>query len=252
MEKSIDILINRIRSVLGENEMHMLLYGSVVLDDFRLGWSDIDILCLTEHDFTEEQAQTLVGLRQELAAEMPENAYFRSFEGHICSINAFLNGGNVVYWGTSGQRIKEKCDIDPFSRLVIIENGRMLYGKDIRGLFSRPSYAELREAVRLHYESIREYGSKTGRSLYTAGWILDIARCLYTLRTGKVIGKTQAGEWALKNGCAGDPAVMDRVLHFRKMPLQTKDDADMMDWIGHMGRKVQEYADILEKELNKE
>ena len=53
MEKSIDILINRIRSVLGENEMHMLLYGSAVLDDFRLGWSDIDILCLTEHDFTE-------------------------------------------------------------------------------------------------------------------------------------------------------------------------------------------------------
>lgn len=30
--------------------------GSIVLDDFKLGWSDIDILCLTESDIEPAKA----------------------------------------------------------------------------------------------------------------------------------------------------------------------------------------------------
>lgn len=44
------------------------LYGSSVLNDFRLGWSDIDILILTGKQMSEEQAQRLVGLRGETRA----------------------------------------------------------------------------------------------------------------------------------------------------------------------------------------
>ena len=48
------------------------LYGSVASDDFRPGWSDIDILVLTEKQITEEQAETLVSLRQTMLAAEPE------------------------------------------------------------------------------------------------------------------------------------------------------------------------------------
>ena len=40
------------------------LYGSVVLDDFRLGWSDIDLLVLTVSPLTDGQAHRLLTLRQ--------------------------------------------------------------------------------------------------------------------------------------------------------------------------------------------
>lgn len=249
MENSIAILTNRIRSVLSGAEPNLVLYGSCVLDDFRPGWSDIDILCLTEDDLSEQQAQTLVGMRQALQAEYPENPFFRAFEGHICSKRAFLHGGNIVYWGTSGQKIKKNCDLDPFSRLLIVQSGRVLCGKDIRMLVKRPDAAELRAAVSAHYQSIREHGSKTGQSLYSAGWILDIARCLYTLRTGGVIGKTQAGEWAIANGCAGDQDVMRRVLEIRRSPLTHRDDPSVLEWLGALGPKVQEYAAVLQREL---
>jgi len=58
--------------------------------------------------------------------------------------------------------------------------------------------------VERHYGAIRKHAVTTDESLYAAGRLLDIARCLYTLRTGKVIARTQAGRWALEQGLAPD------------------------------------------------
>lgn len=51
----------------------------------------------------------------------------------------------------------------------------------------------LKSNVQRHYEVIRRYVQKTDRSLYSYGWLLDISRCIYTLRTGRIIPKTAAG-----------------------------------------------------------
>lgn len=50
--------------ILEPNIPSIYTYGSYVLNDFGLGCSDIDILVLTESQITEEQAKSLVGLRQ--------------------------------------------------------------------------------------------------------------------------------------------------------------------------------------------
>ena len=59
------------------------LYGSAVMDDFRLGWSDIDFIAFSNGEITEEAAQRLLMLRQELKEKQPENPYYRLFEGVI-------------------------------------------------------------------------------------------------------------------------------------------------------------------------
>jgi predicted nucleotidyltransferase len=66
MQTSIHIMVDRITGLLSGNTPSIYLFGSVVLDDFKLGWSDIDIVCLTEKEMTEQQAEELVGLRQSL------------------------------------------------------------------------------------------------------------------------------------------------------------------------------------------
>src|SRR3972149_7976869 len=121
MENSINTMVNRIATILSENNPNIYLFGSVALNDFKLGWSDIDIICLTEKVLSEEQAQVLVELRQTLLKEYPDNVYYRLFEGGILSINAFLNKSTdrVVYWGTSGQRITDTYELDPFSKIEI-------------------------------------------------------------------------------------------------------------------------------------
>ena len=234
-----------------ENSPSVYLYGSVVLGDFRLGWSDIDMVVLTQSQLSESQAERLVGLRQKLLEEEPKNPYFRSFEGGMLTLDAFLRGekDRVVYWGTSGQRITDAYRFDSFSMTELIENGVLLAGQDVREQLKRPSFDALYSDVARHYETIRKYVQKTDRSLYSYGWLLDISRCIYTLRTGKIIAKTAAGEWALKEGLCPVEKSLKKAIEVRYNAETLKNDSKILDFAESLGGDVQAYADILEKEL---
>lgn len=250
-ERSVQAMTNRIAGILCDRSPSVYLYGSLVLNDFRPGWSDIDILVLTRREIGEIQARQLLDLRQTMLAEEPENPCFRSFEGGMLSLDGFLNHtpDTVVYWGTSGQRLTDRYAFDSFCMTELLEYGVLLWGDDIRGRLSRPSRDELRADVQRHYGSIRRYAGTTGRSLYSFGWLLDISRCLYTLRTGAVTAKTAAGEWALKEGLCPVPAALKKALAVRKEPLRYQGRDDIFDYAETLGPEIQRYADVLEEAL---
>ena len=106
LSQSVKRMADQICIILNRNVHSIWLYGSVVLDDFRLGWSDIDILVLSNTQITEHQAQQLIGLRQVMLEAEPDNPFYRFFEGIIADKNEYLRGSfsRLVYWGTSGQR----------------------------------------------------------------------------------------------------------------------------------------------------
>lgn len=252
MQQSIEIMKNRIVNILVNNNPSIYLYGSIVLEDFKIGWSDIDILCLTETKISVTQAKQLLNLRQELLNEYKNNLYFRSFEGGFLTLEAFINDipDTVVYWGTSGQRITDKHYFDPFSMIELIEHGNLLYGNEVRDRFIYPTKEEIVEAVSKHYETIRKFAVVTERNLYSAGWLLDIARCIYTLKTGKIISKTKAGKWALDNNLILDADIMEKVIKIREEPNRYKNNNEVMKWLGTLGSYVQRFADVLEKEIS--
>lgn len=251
MKSSIDKMVRRISDILGSCAPAIYLYGSVALGDFKLGWSDIDILVLTQKPISEDQANQLVHLRQMMLAEEPGNPYYRSFEGGMLTINAFLSGGpdRVVYWGTSGERITTRYVFDSFNMSELLESGILLYGEDVRERFTRPTYSDLKEDVRRHYETIRQYAGKTGRELYSYGWLLDISRCIYTLRTGEIIAKTAAGEWALREKICPCVDALTKALAVRKEPMKYRNDARSFDYAETLGEAIQRYADVLKMEL---
>ena len=251
LQRSIDKMVESINDILQDDVKAIYLYGSIVLDDFKLGWSDIDLLVLTKNQIDNEKAEKLLKLRQELLQKEPKNKYYRSFEGAMLSLDGFLNQAKetVVYWGTKGEKIKENYALDSFSKKELIESSLLVYGEDVKDLFEMPSKEELYQDIERHYQTIREHAQKTGRNLYSFGWFLDISRCLYTLKTGKIISKTKAGEWALKNNLCVDDKVLKRVLRIRKNPLRFKKKAKVMDWAETLGKAVQRYADVLEVSL---
>lgn len=251
MQLAINKMVCEIGGILSDSEPSIYLYGSSVLSDFRLGWSDIDILVLTDKQITEEQADSLVGLRQALLAKEPGNPYYRSFEGSMLTLDAFLSKkpDRVVYWGTSGERITDHYAFDSFGMAELVESSILLYGKDIRSRLRYPAFHELYTDVKRHHETLRQYAHTTGRSIYTFGWMLDIARCIYTLRTGKIIAKTAAAEWALENELCTDPDALQYALAVRREPMKYKDDKSAFDYAETLAEPIQHFADVLEKEL---
>ena len=87
---SINGMVREISRILADCDPTIYLYGSSALNDFRLGWSDIDILVLTEKQISESQANLLVNLRRTMLADEPDNLYYRSFEGAMLTRSAFL------------------------------------------------------------------------------------------------------------------------------------------------------------------
>ena len=248
---SINKMVREINGILSDCEPSIYMYGSSALNDFRLGWSDIDILVLTEKQITEKQAQKLVGLRQAMLEREPGNPYYRCLEGGMLTLDALLHRGTdrVVYWGTSGERITDSYLFDSFCMTELIESGVLLLGKDIRPQLKVPTFDNLYADVRHHYETIRKYAQKTGRSFYSFGWMLDIARCIYTLRTGRIITKTEAGEWALENNLCPNPDALEFSLKVRRNPLDYKEKKQVFDYAETLAEPIQRFADVLEKEL---
>ncbi len=251
LSQSIGRMAERICAILDKNVHSVWLYGSVVLDDFRLGWSDIDLLVLASGRITVQQAQQLVGLRQTMLNAEPDNLYYRSFEGIIADVHEYLSGSfsRLVYWGTSGERITDRFQQDVFSSYKLAKCGRSLYGEDDRSIFAEPSALSLREAVRQHYETIRRFAAQTDETLYSCGWLLDISRCIYTLRHSDVIAKTQAGIWALSEHIFEDEEPLKKAVMIRQNPMAYRDRNDIKLWLKGLGPTVQQYADVLEREL---
>ena len=253
LNQSIERMTGRLCDALEQKVHSIWLYGSVVLDDFRLGWSDIDLLVLAGGPVTEEQAQQLAGLRQAMLETEPDNPYYRSFEGIIADVSEYSAGSfsRLVYWGTSGERITDRYQQDVFSAFELAKYGKCIFGKDDRSLFPVPSAAELREAVRQHDEAIRRFAVQTDERLYSCGWLLDIARCIFTLRHQDVIAKTQAGIWALSEHLFREEEPLRKALRIRQDPMGYKDREDVKQWLKGLGPVVQQYADVLERELSR-
>ena len=226
------------------------LYGSAVLNDFHLGWSDIDFVVLVNESISESQAEKLLTLRQDMLKAEPGNPYYRAFEGVIASLNEYRchSFQRLAYWGTSGQRITDRYTPDAFALFELAK-----YGKPVSGgkawILPPPGKEELIAAVRRHCDAIRKYASQTSDSLYSCGWLLDIARCIYTLRYVDVISKTQAGIWALKEHLFPDEEVLKKTIEIRQAPLTFKDREDIRLWLKKLGPVVQNYADVLAHEL---
>ena len=250
-QTAINRMVQAISEILSDAVPSIYIYGSAAVDDFRLGWSDIDLFVLTEKAISEGQAKRLLHLRQDLQNENPGNPYYRLFEGGMLSADMFFenHSGRAVYWGTRGERICEKYDLDAFGRMQLFQNSVHLYGKDVRDQIKSPEFSELFEGVKRHHETIRDYAHTTGRSLYTFGWMLDIARCVYTLRTGEIISKTKAAEWAIENHLCPDEDALLFALDVRKNPPEKKKDQKVFDFAETMAGAIHRFNDVLGVEI---
>lgn len=250
MRLAINTMAVSIQRILWDAQPSIYLYGSVTTEDYQHGWSDIDLLVLTQEVITEEQASALVELRQLLAARDPDTPYYRLFEGGMLDLGSFLSGEEtrVVYWGTSGQRTKKTHGFSAFDRASLLQNGQLLLGKDVRRHIEMPDYEEMTAAVADHLASIQAHGAGS-RSIYAYGWLLDIARCIYTLVNGRLTTKTNAAQWALDQHLCPCPSELSMALTVRRQPELIR-DPQILDYAENLTEAIRQYADMLQYVLS--
>lgn len=90
-------MAGRVAEILKDADPSVYLHGSAALGDFRMGWSDIDLLVLTGRPMSPEQAQELLTLRQTMTEESGGNPFFRLFEGGLLPLEALLTDQSVGY-----------------------------------------------------------------------------------------------------------------------------------------------------------
>ena len=246
---AINTMAMSIARILADAQPSIYLYGSVTAEDFRPGWSDVDLLVLTQEPITEAQSAALVNLRQTLAARDPDTPHYRLFEGGMLDLGSFLTGGEtrVVYWGTTGERIKSTHDFSAFDRMSLLQTGQLLLGRDLRRHIEMPEYDEVVTTVAAHTRTIREHG-RGARSIYTYGWLLDIARCIYVLVNGRPITKTAAAQWALDERVCPCPAELSMALMVRRQPELIQDES-VLSYAEGLTEAIQSFAALLEKAL---
>lgn len=248
---AINTMAVSIDRILADAQPSIYLYGSVTTGDYRHGWSDVDLLVLTQSPITESQADALLYLRQLLCQRDPDTPHYRLFEGGMLDLGSFLTGEEtrVVYWGTTGERIKTRHAFSAFDRLSLLRTGQLLLGRDVRRHMETPSYDEVLSDIRAHLRTIREHG-RGARNLYAYGWLLDIARGLYVVMNGRPATKTDAAQWALDERLCPCPAELAMALTVRRQPDLIR-DASVLDYAEGLTEAIQEFADLLEQAITK-
>lgn len=226
MEATLLRMTRAIADILAPADVSVYLYGSATMGDFRPGWSDIDLLALTNSQIPPHRAEQLLTLRHSLPIKYPDAIFSRACEGAILPLDTLTNHtpSTCVYWGTSGERLTDRYAPDVFCLWQLHHGGRLLHGPDVRDSLPQPTSIDLNQAVARHLRTILDHG-RGSRSLYTFGWLLDTARCLYTVTRGGVISKTAAGEWALAEGLCPDSAAMELALQVRRDPALMQEEA---------------------------
>lgn len=235
-----------LETIIGINSFDIMLFGSAVLNDFHYGYSDIDIIVLSYNVLTELQISQLLELRHSLVKNNNEPD-FRLLEGIIIYKNDFLYDGNskLVYWGTSGESIKELNPFMPCDILSIKNHGILIYGHDFRESVIKPTYEELLNQVKHTYKTIRRYG-KINENSHSLGWFFDTARSIYTIKTSKITSKTNAVKWVIDNDFYHDKILLVNLIKLRNSVSLFENSEHKIECVISLNKKLQEFADTLE------
>ena len=128
-----------------------------------------------------------------------------------------------------------------------MQNGQLLLGKDVRRHLEMPEYAAIGADLAAHVQTVRQYGAGS-RSIYAYGWLLDLARCMYTLVNGRLTTKTAAAQWALDEHLCPCPAELSMALTVRRQPELIQDES-VLAYAEGLTEAIQSFVHLLEKAL---
>jgi hypothetical protein len=217
-------LVDGARATLGDDFCGAYLHGSFATGDAD-EFSDVDFVIVTHDEVTSDQLHGLQLLHRRLfALESPwaqhlEGSYVprRALRQMDWSHRSFLfldNGANEL--------VRDAHCNTAVVRYLLRERGVILAGPHPAGLVDPITPSDLQREARAR---IQEYAAWAYELSAMSRWqqpylVLTFCRLLFTLATGRVAAKREAGEWAVDSLAAEWAPLVHRALADRANPWE--------------------------------
>ena len=190
--------LGRVRLVLGGKLRTVYVHGSLVLDDFCSGWSDVDVCVVVNDAVSEVEAQVLGTIHDEMGERFLRGhaAGWRSgqaIEGCYIPEPLVKDAGCEMPCYVAGDQAGRLCighPLLPFDREVLARFGRRMMGPSL--VFSRPTRAALAEQTARMLAEIRRQVSGSPSAIWLCGIQHWLARSLVFWRDGDLVAKSAA------------------------------------------------------------
>ncbi len=195
----LDMLLARMRGVLGEELVGVYLYGSLVSGGYTPGVSDVDLLAAITRDLTDAEFAALEKMHHAVIGRFPdwgdrvEIAYLslrglQTFKTERSPI-AVISPGEPFNLKTAGR--------DWLMNWYLVREGVTLYGPPPQEVIAPISSDERLQCVREHALAWPTWVKDANHLGAQAYAILTLCRALYTVTTGGHLSKQAAAEWAM-------------------------------------------------------
>jgi hypothetical protein len=194
----LDILLTRIKAVLGDKLVGLYLEGSLVLGDFEPGISDIDLVAAVASTIDDQEFEALKAMHESLVAEF--HAWYDRIEVCYITVDALKS----VKSRTS--MIVNISPGEPIHRMearkewimnwyLTRETSKTLYGPSPRSIIEPISQAEFVESVIDHVKGWGDWVQDMRNPYAQSYAILTMCRALYAYKNGTQVSKKAAAIW---------------------------------------------------------
>lgn len=199
----LDVLLSRMRAILGAKLVGLYLYGSLAAGDFDDTTSDIDFIAATSERLNEQELGHLKAMHEELAGQW--GRWGSHLEGAYLPLVAMrqddpADARHPFVSATTPFGIHVLGWDWVINRYVVREHGIILFGPAPATLIDPISPEQLTDAV--HHILGKEFRLYLDRPdilrtrAYQAFVILTLCRAMYALERGDLVSKPQAAAWA--------------------------------------------------------
>ncbi len=202
----LDWWLGEIRQSLGDTFIAVVLYGSITLDDFCTGWSDVDV-CVVVNPPVSETAGVALGKIHDrmrdrfvherisgwMSGQVVEGSYIpRELVGDEQKrMPCYTAGGSSRRWALGHP-------VSAFDRYMLAHFGRTIAGAPTR--FTPPRKQSLIAQSKRDLADLRRRASSQQSDIWLCGTLHWLARCLIFWRDGKLLSKSSALQHELEKG----------------------------------------------------
>lgn len=192
-------LLKNIQKILAENLLGLYLNGSLVLGDFDLNISDIDLVAILTKDINDKEFKALKEMHEEFVEKHKDwNDRIEVCYISLTAINlTMVRESNIVNISPGEQFHRTKSRKEWLMNWYLTrEKSMVLYGPSPKTIIDQISKEEFIQSVKDHVTSWGKWVQDMKNPYAQSYAILSLCRALYAYRKGDQVSKKQAAIWA--------------------------------------------------------